>query len=222
MSQNPDSFFENQRPCHPSVENRADKSERGRMKQQVASCQHEDCDREVKFVVMEGKPKTFKQFKAAAQTKGWTFDHSAGMFFCPDHKPAKIEEDPMAKTDETLPKAGTAPREMSLAERRLIFREIDDSYEDSNSRYVSGITDKTIADKLKVPWAWVAQIREDNFGPAGPDPKLKELINRLEETEKKALKALNDSLSAAEKAEAVAAEAKAIRDEVMHALLAGG
>lgn len=103
------------------------------------------------------------------------------------------------------PPAETAPRQPTKEQRRAIFREIDESYH--GSAYVEGYTDKTIAEKLHVPWSWVAAVREENFGPAGPDPEVVKLKAALDGAEKRHL-ALED------KVESILAEMDLLSKEV--------
>ena len=57
------------------------------------------------------------------------------------------------------------PREMNKEDRRLIFAKIDEVYLDKS--YSKDWDDKKVAVDLGVPLAWVARIREENFGPEG-------------------------------------------------------
>lgn len=57
------------------------------------------------------------------------------------------------------------PREMSRDDRRIIFAKIDEVY--VGNGYSAPWTDAGIAKDLGVPRAWVAQVREEMFGPEG-------------------------------------------------------
>lgn len=83
-----------------------------------------------------------------------------------------------AKLEEAATKA-EPPQSPTLEQRRAIFREIDENY--VVNRYVDGVSDVTIGAKMHLPWAWVAEIRENNFGPAGPDTELVKALERLTE-----------------------------------------
>ena len=102
---------------------------------------------------------------------------------------------------------------MTPADRRAIFREIDESYETDG--YVLDVSDQTIADKLKMPWGWVAKVREENFGPAGPNPKVKKLYDQIAALEQKARTVENDAMKAAEKAEALSNEVKGLKEQLV-------
>ncbi len=49
-----------------------------------------------------------------------------------------------------------------------------------------------------MPWAWVKEIREENFGPAGLDPAIQAAINKVEELEARITKMETDALAAFE------------------------
>lgn len=56
------------------------------------------------------------------------------------------------------------PRDMTRDERRLIFGKLDEVYLDERRGYDDGWSDKRVAADLGVPRAWVAKIRDENFG----------------------------------------------------------
>jgi AraC-like DNA-binding protein len=80
-----------------------------------------------------------------------------------------------AKPIETVAHA-PAPPEMSLADRRIIFAKLEDVYGTENTGYTGAWTDKTVAEDLGVPRAWVTSIREQFFGAAGGNAVLHEQI----------------------------------------------
>jgi hypothetical protein len=169
----------------------------------------------VSIALNDHQLKPFKAFRAAAAQRGWHFNDDAQLFFCPDHNDSHRVE---AAMNEIKTPSETEPREMTREQRRAIFREIDEGY-DKNG-YCMDVTDQTIAQKLGVPWGWVAKVREENFGPAGADPRLKALVSKIEAAETKAQQAYDGALAAAEKAEKAQAEVKALKDQLL-ALLKG-
>lgn len=88
---------------------------------------------------------------------------------------------------------------MSKDQKRAIWREIDENYE--RDRYIPGVTDKSIGEKLKFPWAWVKQVREEDFGPAGVDPEIAKLQGQIDDLEKRTAELESNSLKMAEEAE---------------------
>lgn len=71
-----------------------------------------------------------------------------------------------AMTEHTVvPLTPTPPRTPSRDEKRIIFLKIDENYLGESVGYASDWSDERIATDLNVPVAWVAAIREENFGP---------------------------------------------------------
>ena len=75
-----------------------------------------------------------------------------------------------------LEKPQTPVRDMSREDRRIIFAKIDEHYIDEKEGYAAPHTDFSIAQNLGVPQAWVALIREENFGPAGSNSEIDKLL----------------------------------------------
>jgi predicted transcriptional regulator len=59
-----------------------------------------------------------------------------------------------------------AQKEMSKADRRIIFNKIEDVYGDETIGYKGDWSDDRVAEDLGVSVEWVALIRDENFGPA--------------------------------------------------------
>jgi hypothetical protein len=59
----------------------------------------------------------------------------------------------------------TESRRPTREERRIIYNAIDPKYVNETSGYSAGWDDKKIAIDLGVPVEWVAEIRDENFGP---------------------------------------------------------
>jgi hypothetical protein len=145
-----------------------------------------------------------------AKNKGWEIDVSKKISRCPEHN----KENPMSK--QTAPeeaRISTELRQPTREQRRAIFREIDENYD--GRAYVLGASDKSIAEKLKVPWAWVAAIREENFGPPGLDPELQAAIKKIEGLEAKVKQMETDAIRAFEESakqiSVVAEQLKSVR-----------
>lgn len=133
-----------------------------------------------------------------AEHRGWSVDFKKGRHVC-DACIVKEEKKKMAEAN--------APREMTRDDRRRVFRAIDEEYDDKNGRYVGNTTDQILADKLHVPRAWVAEVREEAFGPEGGNEEMHRvastlgtLVSKAESIEKKAME--------------VAAEAESYREEI--------
>lgn len=112
------------------------------------------------------------------QNKGWELGRGHHMDVCPacqkpvrKHEPKpkvtemkKTEEPSSSRWLDTLKKA-EAPRTVSREDRKRIHEAIGLHYLDSG--YEPPWTDKLIAENLKVPQAWVAEIRDEFFGDEG-------------------------------------------------------
>lgn len=57
------------------------------------------------------------------------------------------------------------PKEMTREDRRIIFAQLNEIYIGEDKGYSAGWTDQRVATHLGVPRAWVASIRDENFGP---------------------------------------------------------
>ena len=84
------------------------------------------------------------------------------------------------RNDKIKPRPSeTPPREPTATDRRNIFRHLDEVYDERGMQYCAPSTDQTVAAALGVPWAWVAAVREANFGPPGPPNEMKQIIAEL-------------------------------------------
>lgn len=129
-------------------------------KVQVLKCTQKGCKARTKTT----RPTSHDKVIAMAKDKGWNINLAHKSAICPAHS-----ED-------------NKPREMTRDHKRRIWREIDDNY--VTKSYVVGVTDKSIGLKLDVPWAWVKQVREEDFGPAGTDPEIAKMeasINTMQD-----------------------------------------
>lgn len=74
----------------------------------------------------------------------------------------------------------TGPREPSRGERRQIIDLLGDVYDTEAECYTGGETDETVANTLNVMPGWVAQLREQFFGPAGTNTDMGELAAAID------------------------------------------
>lgn len=120
------------------------------------------------------------------QQKGWKTGRKAVGPCCLAPKPAKFiaEETMKPKTIDSVatqintqsPVAIEPPREMTAADKRKVFRAIDDQWDEGKGRYIGAASDQHIADTLGVPRAWVREVREENFGRSQRNEDLDKLI----------------------------------------------
>ena len=114
------------------------------------------------------------------QNKGWVVGNNPRKDFCPIHaSPAKRKgQKAMADTVATI---ADKPREMSRDDRRIINDKLDEVY--AKDAYKSPWTDAAVAKDLGVPRDWVAQVRDQFFGPAGSNPLYDEFLKESERME---------------------------------------
>lgn len=132
------------------------------------------------------------------QNKGWVVGGNPRKDFCPVHaSPAKRKgQKAMADTAATI---ADKPREMSREDRRIINDKLDEVY--AKDAYKSPWTDAAVAKDLGVPRDWVAQVREQFFGPAGSNPLYDEFLRETAQMEI-AFRACEEATARAEKAAA--------------------
>lgn len=121
---------------------------------------------------------------------GWRVATKPGRHRCPACLAIETAAKPFAKLAKIKeaspmlapsPSAGAAaqtepPREMSREDRRIVFEKLNELYVNEKTGYAPGHTDKTVAEGLGCPRAWVAQVREEMFGPVNSNPEIDELI----------------------------------------------
>ena len=130
---------------------------------QVITCTNRLCKKRFRTQ----KSATQDRVVTLAKQKGWKINLSHSTAECP----------------ECAEKGNNEPRKMSREHKRKIWRTIDDNY--ASNKYVAPATDKSLAEELGVPWAWVKEVREEDFGPAGEDPELIKMIEKLENLDKR-------------------------------------
>lgn len=181
------------------VEVRSEDHDGTKMLAQFMIC-HE-CKDELRFSPAGGGSVLPEEFiHKKARQSGW-LPKKNGRHLCP--KCQKGNED---VADE--------PREMSISDRRKIFAEILECYDEVNSRYCDNITDNSIAQKLGVPRKWVSDIREENVGPSGENVEMDRLSSNLGKLNAELTDAINDCLDAAAKAEKAREDVDVVRKQL--------
>jgi len=91
----------------------------------------------------------------------------------------KQEEMPMLNPDQVKQIAMPEKKGMERADRMLIMQKLMEVYPEPDKGYNEDWTDDKVAKDMGVPVEWIAEIREQNFGPAinaaALDAKYKEL-----------------------------------------------
>lgn len=101
----------------------------------------------------------------------------------------------------------TPPTEPTRADKRLIFAKLEEVYVDESAGYKTPWTDAAVAKDLGVPMAWVASVREENFGPANDNGEIRDMLARVKAASSEAMKVLAEAKS-------IRAEGKSILDRV--------
>ena len=103
---------------------------------------------------------------------GWKIGKNLHNNLCPEHKPKEnvlmINKNDKPASDKVVMMNTTAvapPRGPTRDEKRIIFQKIDEMYVGETVGYHKDWSDERVAKDLNVPVAWVATIREENFGP---------------------------------------------------------
>ncbi len=131
-----------------------------------------------KFEVKEG------QVLTKATQKGWS--NIKGSLRCPEceakrRNTAKPKKEITMTNVLNLPKTDEA-RQPSRDQKREIIALLNEVYDTKVGRYTGGETDKTVAETIGggVMLGWVAQVREDLFGPDGGNDDLVELRDEVQ------------------------------------------
>lgn len=115
-----------------------------------------------------------------------TSDLMATVFADPEPKIMTAQKTDAAK----VPVAAEPPPKPDRESRRLIHAEIETNWLDERKGYAGGESDATIARRLGVPPAWVAEVREFSFGSVGANEDIAAL-----EREHKTLLAQADAIA---------------------------
>lgn len=119
--------------------------------------------------------------------RGWHLGRGADSDLCPacarglkQKNPTEVVKMRSTKTTGTsagaIEAAAAAPRLPTFDEKRLILSKLDEVYLDSGRGYSGSWSDKSVAADLGVPWKWVADIREANFGPHAGNEAISEVL----------------------------------------------
>lgn len=86
------------------------------------------------------------------------------------------------------------PAGMTRMDRRIIFAKLEEVYESEETGYKPGWTDLNVAKHLgqHIPVGWVAQVREEAFGPAKDNEEIRDMLARVNTAATDASKLLED------------------------------
>lgn len=88
--------------------------------------------------------------------------------------PLKKEAPVTAPATVTPIQPSPAPeaREPTTQQRLNIRGKLDAVFDDQAGMYLDGYSDQKIGEELKLPWSWVAKIRDAAYGPIRVDPEI--------------------------------------------------
>lgn len=118
--------------------------------------------------------------------QGWA--QVKNRIYCPDCEAArKLRDQPNEKDMAVKAENVTQLRQPTIEQRRQIVEMLVITYDGDAKRYKGTDTDKTISDALGngVMPGWVAEIREQNFGPAGGNEEIDAIKAALDEMQKR-------------------------------------
>lgn len=99
---------------------------------------------------------------------------------CMEAKPAEPAPNvvPLIKKGEPVLQP-EKPRDMTREDRRVILAKLNEVYLDEQRGYDRGWTDHRVSIDLGCPRAWVAQLRDENFGPARDNEDVREFMAKV-------------------------------------------
>ena len=168
--------------------------------QQIAECACDDCGTTVTMPAKHARPGRVigeagrpvmrllntGDVVTKLQKKGWSYTNKG--LLCAECSAAKVRaKTPKPQQKETvivtqLPKTDDpAVRQPTREQRRQIVELLNTCYDTKAERYIGTDTDKTVADCIGggVLFGWVAQVREEFFGPDGGNAEMAELLQSI-------------------------------------------
>lgn len=182
---------------------------KGARGQEQAFCTCEDCGGEVTVSARHGDNRGWKTAGRANLTLhseaavieslrklGWS--HVKNRLRC-DKCTEKREDKPVTQTKTREAAKPAAPREMTQEMRLDVMEALFAAYDRKAKRYIGAETDKSVAEAVGggcMP-GWVAQVRSENFGPAGNEEAeaIRSEIERIGNEAAKRLDELADQLA---------------------------
>lgn len=92
----------------------------------------------------------------------------------PGEKVIRMPLPEQPKLPATIPTvaADEQPREPTSKQRLAIRTKLDACFDDEAGCYLDGQSDQKIGEELKLPWSWVAKVREAAYGPIRVDAEV--------------------------------------------------
>lgn len=117
----------------------------------------------------------------------------------------KIHEAAKLMTEKSPALVADIPATPTPSDRRIIFAKLEEVYLDEVKGYSANWTDDRVSKDLGVPRAWVAEVREINFGPLRDNEQMRELLQKIDAMSKETasvIKACDESKRALDIAQA--------------------
>lgn len=115
-----------------------------------------------------------------AHKAGW---ETGKRLVCPECQQKRRKPKEEVKVVETVNApmvAEATPSDAAKKAKRLVYMALEDYYDDGKKAYKPGWTDDRIAKEVGCAEAFVARIREDDFGPVGVPPELEAFRKEVE------------------------------------------
>lgn len=200
-----------------AVHSRWNKDTRSHYRVQEACCS--SCGRTEEIADHSDRLKPVSVMAGYFRRQGWHIAARRAGDLCPTcctSKP-KARDLPAVGANDTTPQEpvmqAEPPRVATREDRRRITDALDDHYDPKANRYLKNFSDKVVAEKLKVPAAWVAEVREFSFGPnvnEAQDPHLQ----KLAELDTRATRLEATGRAAMAQAETVLEESAKLREDI--------
>ncbi len=126
------------------------------------------------------------QSMSKLRRQGWA--QVKNRLYCPDCEATrKLRDQPKEKDMAIKTENVTQLRQPTIEQRRQIVEMLVITYDGDAKRYKGHDTDKTLAEAIGggVMPGWVAEIREQNFGPAGGNEEIDAIRAALDEMQKR-------------------------------------
>lgn len=88
------------------------------------------------------------------------------------HKLKTQENEPVNQPEKPV----TTP---TREQRRAIYMKLDEVYDTLRGRYVDDWTDHKVSQALDMPRKWIADVRDDVFGPSGENDAMDDMVKEL-------------------------------------------
>lgn len=121
------------------------------------------------------------------------------------------QESTMPKPDNVMP---LPARDIDRAARQRVLRAIIDNWDADRGRYVGAVTDHALSEQLKVPLAWVEDMRRENFGDTGGNDELEALRTELGALEATIETHVTEGMALAQRFDEVLRQVKALGTRV--------